>query len=164
MPAVPLPHRLQWLGERDGLAWVNDSISTTPHASLAALDCYRGRRVAILLGGHDRGLDWSDFVARLDGHAPVAAVTMGGNGPRIHALLEPLAAQGRLALEAATDLPDAVARARRLLGDGGGVVLLSPGAPSFGAYRDYTERGRHFAALAGFDPEAISTIPGLGIA
>jgi len=44
------------------------------------------------------------------------------------------------------------------------VVLLSPGAPSFGAYRDYTERGRHFAALAGFDPEAISAIPGLGIA
>ncbi len=30
----PLPHRLQWLGERDGIAWVNDSISTTPHASL----------------------------------------------------------------------------------------------------------------------------------
>ena len=160
----PLPHRLQWLGERDGLAWVNDSISTTPHASLAALDCYRGRRVAILLGGHDRGLDWSDFVARLEGHAPVAAVTMGGNGPRIHALLEPLAAQGRLALEAASDLADAVVRARRLLGAGGGVVLLSPGAPSFGAYRDYTERGRHFATLAGFDPEAISTIPGLGIA
>jgi len=44
------------------------------------------------------------------------------------------------------------------------VVLLSPGAPSFGAYRDYTERGRHFAALAGFDPDGISAIPGLGIA
>ena len=47
---------------------------------------------------------------------------------------------------------------------GEGVVLLSPGAPSFGAYRDYTERGRHFAELAGFDPDAISGIPGLGIA
>ena len=86
---------------------------------------------------------------------------MGGNGPRIHALLEPLAVEGGFALEAAADLADAVARARRLLG-GDGVVLLSPGAPSFGAYRDYTERGRHFAALAGFDPDAISAIPGLG--
>ena len=160
----PLPHRLQWLGERDGVAWVNDSISTTPHASLAALDCHRARRVAILLGGHDRGLDWSDFAAHLrDEAAPLAIVTMGGNGPRIHALLAPLAAQGRFALEAADDLADAVARARRLL-DGDGVVLLSPGAPSFGAYRDYTERGRHFAALAGFDPDAISSIPGLGVA
>jgi len=44
-----------------------------------------------------------------------------------------------------------------------GVILLSPGAPSFGAYRDYTERGRHFAALGGFDPETIASIPGLGI-
>ena len=60
------------------------------------------------------------------------------------------------------DLPEAVTRARALL-DGEGVVLLSPGAPSFGPYRDYTERGRHFAALAGFDPEAIAAIPGLGI-
>ena len=40
----------------------------------------------------------------------------------------------------------------------------SPGAPSFGAYKDYVARGRHFATLAGFDPEAISAIPGLGIA
>jgi UDP-N-acetylmuramoylalanine--D-glutamate ligase len=161
----PLPHRLQWLGERDGIAWVNDSISTTPHASLAALDCHRGRRVVILLGGHDRGLDWTDFAAHLrdDAMPPLAIVTMGGNGPRIHALLEPLAFEGRFALEAAEDLADAVARARLLL-DGDGVVLLSPGAPSFGAYRDYTERGRHFAALAGFDPDAISSIPGLGVA
>ena len=160
----PLPHRLQWLGERDGIGWVNDSISTTPHASLAALDCHRGRRVAILLGGHDRGLDWTDFAAHLRGETPVAVVTLGGNGPRIHALLEPLARRAGFALEAAVDLPDAVARARRLLGTAGGIVLLSPGAPSFGAYRDYTERGRHFAALAGFDPDSISTIPGLGIA
>ncbi|HBN54084.1 MAG TPA: UDP-N-acetylmuramoyl-L-alanine--D-glutamate ligase, partial [Stenotrophomonas sp.] len=50
------------------------------------------------------------------------------------------------------------------LGAQGGVVLLSPGAPSFGAYRDYVARGRHFAALAGFDPDSISAIPGLGIA
>ena len=45
-----------------------------------------------------------------------------------------------------------------------GVLLLSPGAPSFGAYRDYAERGRHFATLAGFDPAAIAAIPGIGIA
>jgi len=40
---------------------------------------------------------------------------------------------------------------------------LSPGAPSFGMYRDYVERGRHFAQLAGFDPDTISAIPGLGV-
>ena len=57
----PLPHRLQTLGTRDGITYVNDSISTTPHASLAALDCFRDRRVAILVGGHDRGLPGRTF-------------------------------------------------------------------------------------------------------
>jgi UDP-N-acetylmuramoylalanine--D-glutamate ligase len=158
----PLPHRLQLLGTRDGVAYVNDSISTTPHASLAALDCFRGRRVAILVGGHDRGLDWQAFADAMRETAPAAIATMGQNGPRIHELLAPLAPD-RFALSAARDLAEAMAQARAAL-DGEGVVLLSPGAPSFGPYRDYVERGRHFAALAGFDPDTISAIPGLGIA
>lgn len=159
----PLPNRLQMLGIRGGLAWVNDSISTTPQASLAALECFRGRRVAILLGGHDRGLDWNGFAAEVRGTAPAVVVTMGQNGPRIHTLLEPVAAREGFALVAADGLADAVAKARVLLG-GEGVVLLSPGAPSFGAYRDYVMRGRHFAELAGFDADTISAIPGVGIA
>lgn len=166
-PAVqdfrPLPNRLQWLGQRDGVAYVNDSISTTPHASLAALECHAGQRIALLLGGHDRGLDWHDFAAHMQQQAPLAIITMGANGPRIHDLLAPLAA-GRFALSAAADLPDAMAQARQALGQAGGLVLLSPGAPSFGAYPDYVARGRHFAALAGFDPDMISRIPGLGVA
>ncbi|KAB7773937.1 UDP-N-acetylmuramoyl-L-alanine--D-glutamate ligase [Xanthomonas sp. LMG 12462] len=161
----PLPNRLQTLGTRDGVTYVNDSISTTPHASLAALECFRGRRIALLVGGHDRGLDWQDFADHMrDGGAPLEIVTLGANGPRIHALLAPLAADAGFGLHAAADLAEAVALARAALGEQGGVVLLSPGAPSFGAYRDYVARGRHFAALAGFDPDAISAIPGLGIA
>lgn len=158
----PLPHRLQTLGTRDGITYVNDSISTTPHASLAALDCFRARRVAILVGGHDRGIDWRDFADAMRTRAPAAIVTLGQNGPKIHDLLASVANAGHFALVAAADLGEAVARARERLG-GEGVVLLSPGAPSFGSYRDYTERGRHFASLAGFEPEAITTIPGLGI-
>ena len=166
-PAVhsfrPLPNRLQWLGERDGIGYVNDSISTTPHASLAALDCFAGRRIALLVGGHDRGLDWHDFAAHMQQQAPLEIITMGANGPRIHALLEPIA-QGRFGLHAAADLSQAVSLARSALAGQGGLVLLSPGAPSFGAYADYVARGRHFAELAGFDPGMITTIAGLGVA
>jgi UDP-N-acetylmuramoyl-L-alanine---L-glutamate ligase len=160
---APLPHRLQWLGVRDGIAYVNDSISTTPHASLAALELFRDRRVAILVGGHDRGVDWTGFAAALRGQPPTAVVTMGANGPRIFELLVPVAHDSGFSLFAADDLVDAVRKAQSSLRSDG-VVLLSPGAPSFGAYRDYTERGCHFAALAGFDPAAITSIPGLGIA
>lgn len=166
----PLPHRLQALGTRDGVLYVNDSISTTPHASLAALDVYRGRRVALLVGGHDRGLDWSVFAEAMRTRAPLAVVTMGQNGARIHELLAAVAGQGGFALLHATGLADAMAQARAELAADpaaageAGVVLLSPGAPSFGTWRDYTERGRDFARLAGFDPDAITAIPGLGIA
>ena len=158
----PLPHRLQTLGMRDGITYVNDSISTTPHASLAALDLFRDRRVAILVGGHDRGIDWQAFADAMRMHAPTAVVTMGQNGPRIHELLMPIAAQAGFTLGAAADLAEAMREARAALGEEG-VLLLSPGAPSFGAYRDYVARGRHFAELAGFDPDSISTIEGLGI-
>ena len=159
----PLPNRLQTLGKRDGITYVNDSISTTPHATLAALECFRGLPVAVLVGGHDRGIDWSGFAAEMLRDAPCAIVTMGANGPRIRELLLPGAERGNYALREAVDMESAVHQAKELLG-GTGVVLLSPGAPSFGAYRDYVARGRHFAGIAGFDADAISSIAGLGIA
>ena len=159
----PLPHRLQPVGERDGLLYVNDSISTTPHATLAALALYRDQPVAVLVGGHDRGLPWDEFAEAMRTRAPRAVVTMGGNGPRIHDLLAPIAGKAGFVLQPADDLADAMARARAALPEGG-VVLLSPGAPSFGAYKDYVARGRHFAQLAGFDPAVISDVGGMGIA
>lgn len=160
---APLPHRLQTLGIRDGITSINDSIATTPEASIAALDTLAGKRVAIILGGFDRGVDWTRFAGRVEHAPPTAIITQGQNGPRIHALLEPLARRGRVRLSQAGGLEQAVDLGREAL-DGDGVLLLSPGAPSFPRYRDYVERGRHFALLCGFDPETISVIPGLGIA
>jgi UDP-N-acetylmuramoylalanine--D-glutamate ligase len=159
----PLPNRLQTLGTRKGITYVNDSISTTPHASLAALDCFEDEHVAILLGGHDRGLDWSEFAQRMRAHAPAVIVTMGANGPRIEALLRPLVQEAGFRMVPATDMAQAVVAAEEMLG-GPGVLLLSPGAPSFGPYRDYQERGKHFAELAGFDPRSVSSIRELGVA
>lgn len=155
-----LPHRLQPLGERDGLDWINDSISTTPQATLAALASVAGRAVTVIVGGHDRGLDWSAFVAAVGSRANLTIVAQGANGPRIAAALREVPLAGSL-VEVAT-LAEAVARAR-VLTPAGGVVLLSPGAPSFDQFRDYAERGRRFAELAGFDGQAISGIAGLGV-
>ena len=156
-----LPHRLQTLGVRDGLTWVNDSIATTPHATLAALAHFRDGPVTVLVGGHDRGLDWSAFGAMLLRRPPHAVIGIGPHGARILAVLGSLPETAPRRAHA-PDLERAVARARALTPEGG-VVLLSPGAPSFGEFRDYIERGRRFAALAGFDPDAIARIEGLGL-
>jgi len=156
----PLPHRLQVLGERDGFVWIDDSIATTPQASLEALASLSGP-VTLLVGGHDRGLDWRAFAEAVKQTPPYAIVTMGANGARIHDVL--VQAGGGYRLESAPTLTQAVMRARAIT-PSRGIVLLSPGAPSFDQFRDYAERGRAFAALAGFDPESIGNIEGLGIA
>jgi UDP-N-acetylmuramoylalanine--D-glutamate ligase len=156
----PLPHRLQTLGERAALTWIDDSIATTPQATLEALASLAGRAVTVLVGGFDRGLDWHDFAERMRSEPAHAIVTMGANGARIHALLGGSAVG--LPLHAETDLASAVRAARRLTPPGG-VVLLSPGAPSFDQFADYAARGRAFAALAGFDGAGTDVIEGLGI-
>jgi UDP-N-acetylmuramoylalanine--D-glutamate ligase len=156
----PLPHRLQTLGVHDGITYVDDSIATTPQATLEALASFRGRAVCVLVGGHDRGLDWQHFAEAVRTGPPHAIVTMGANGARIGALLRETG--GAYALHSAAALADAFNLARAATPPGG-VVLLSPGAPSFDQFRDYAERGCAFAQLAGFDPAAIGRIEGLGI-
>jgi len=155
----PLPHRLQPLGAHDGWHWVNDSISTTPLATLAALDSLHGRAVTVLVGGHDRGLDWTPFVDAMRVTPPNAIVCMGANGARIEAALR--SAEIACPIMCVADLAGAVAEAKTHTPHDG-VILLSPGAPSFDQFKDYAERGRRFAALAGFDV-AITGIEGLGI-
>ncbi len=157
-----LPHRLQTLGQRDGSHYINDSISTTPYATVEALRSLAGRAVTVLVGGFDRGVDWSIFVDYVSKYPPHAIVTMGENGAAIANALRRTAAQG-FVLECAESLDAAVACARALT-PANGAILLSPGAPSFDQFHDYAERGREFARLAGFDPAAIAQIEGLGIA
>ena len=157
----PLPHRLQPLGQRDDLQWINDSISTTPQATLAALESLQGREVTVIVGGHDRGLDWMPFVDAMKSYKALRIITQGANGPRIAMALR--AAKLDLPLGDVDHLADAIEMARIVTPEGG-TVLLSPGAPSFDQFHDYAERGRRFADLAGFDGQAIAGIEGLGIA
>ena len=158
----PLPHRLQLLGTRNGIDYVNDSIATTPYATIEALLSVAGRATTVLVGGFDRGVKWTAFVDHVSRHPPHAIVTMGANGAAIAAALQAIQAP-RFALAPGASLSEAVARATALT-PAGGTILLSPGAPSFDQFRDYAERGREFARLCGFDPAAIAQIEGLGIA
>lgn len=155
-----LPHRLAPLGVRDGLLWIDDSIATTPHATLAALAHFADRAVTLLVGGHDRGLDWSDFAATITPAPPHRILCFGAAGERIASTLAMAPGLAPRVARLVT-LDAAVAVARQVTPEGG-VVLLSPGAPSFDAFRDYAERGRHFAATGGF-PAAVDTIEGVGL-
>ena len=158
----PLPHRLQTLGTHDEVDYINDSIATTPYATIEALSSLAGRAATVLVGGFDRGVSWRSFVDHVARYPPHAIVTMGANGAAIAAALKAMESP-RFALASGTTLADAFASAKALTPPGG-TILLSPGAPSFDQFRDYAERGREFARLAGFDPAAIAQIEGMGIA
>jgi UDP-N-acetylmuramoylalanine-D-glutamate ligase len=91
-------------------------------------------------------------------------VTMGQNGPRIAHVAG--ARGARRTLRAAPGAGNGRCRCawqERALG-AEGVVLLSPGAPSFPRYKDYVERGRHFANCPASIRNQISAITGLGVA
>jgi UDP-N-acetylmuramoyl-L-alanine---L-glutamate ligase len=128
--------------------YVDDSISTAPQSTLAALDVYAGREVTLIVGGYDRGIDYRPLVERLAGGAARAIVCLGDSGRRIHDQLRTRNPEFA-GLAAALSMTEAVAAAKRITGRGG-VVLLSPAAPSYGQYRDFAERGRDFVAKAGF--------------
>jgi UDP-N-acetylmuramoylalanine--D-glutamate ligase len=146
----PLPHRLQLLGERAGMRFVNDSISSTPVATVAALESFAGEAVVLIVGGLDRGLDWSPYMEAFETRTPEAVIGVPNNGARIVAMLRAAGVRPKRGLHQAPDLGVAVALARRIA-PLGAVILLSPGAPSFPQFRDYRDRGRQFAACCGFD-------------
>jgi UDP-N-acetylmuramoyl-L-alanine---L-glutamate ligase len=144
----PLPSRLTPIGTIAGVTFVDDSLSTNVLPTLAALDSLPGRRIALIVGGHDRGIDYAPLaVGILAREAPTFVLTLPDSGPRIRAEIERVIAKGPSELAGVSDYPDleaAVAAGFRWARPDG-LVLLSPAAPSFGRFRDYRDRSEAFA-------------------
>lgn len=138
-----LPHRQQEIGEIDGVLYVDDSISTTPESAVAAMEVYRDRAVTIIIGGQDRGIDYQILVDRIRATPPCAVVLLDASGMRI---ANELGSVG--GVHVVQSMREAVDVARRVT-PRGGVVLLSPAAPSYGSYRNFIERGCDFARCVG---------------
>ncbi len=99
----PLPSRLTTIGTAGGVAFVDDSLSTNVLPTLAALDAFPGRRIALIVGGHDRGIDYAPLAAGIMARqAPTCVLTLPDSGPRIRAAIEAAqaAAQARAPTQA----------------------------------------------------------------
>ena len=85
----PLPSRLTPVGTVGGVSFVDDSLSTNVLPTLAALDAFPGRRIALIVGGHDRGIDYAPLAAGIVAReAPTYVLTLPDSGPRIRAQIE----------------------------------------------------------------------------
>ena len=139
-----LPHRLQYLGVKEGLRFYDDSISTIGETTIQALESVKNVD-SILIGGMDRGVDYSQLEEYLTGSSVRHIILMEATGKRIYREIKEkyptLFASGRLALT--EHLEEAVDLAREL-GEEGGACVLSPAAASYGIFKNFEERGEYF--------------------
>lgn len=141
----PPAHRLETVGERSGVRFVDDSIATSPARATAALRAIDAP-VVLIAGGRDKCLPWDEFASTVIQKAR-ALILIGEAAPQIEcAVCERLVSTGALRAEAirrCITLEEAV-REATALAQPGDVVLLSPGCASYDMFRDYEERGTAF--------------------
>lgn len=140
-----LPHRCQWVAERGGVIYLDDSKGTNVGATVAALEGLPGP-VVWLGGGQGKGQDFSPLRPVLAAKAR-AALLFGEDAAQMATVLE-----GAVAIERADTLQQAVRRAAQLA-QPGDRVLLSPACASLDQFRSYIERGQCFADAVGELPE-----------
>ncbi|SCG43562.1 UDP-N-acetylmuramoylalanine--D-glutamate ligase [Micromonospora echinaurantiaca] len=135
-----LAHRLTEIADPSGLTFVDDTLATSPYAAMHAIDAYEGRPLTVIVGGADRGLDYSPLREHL-AERELIVIGIPDSGGRI---VEALAGLPKVRTEVVDELVDAVRLARELT-PAGGVVLLSPAAPSYGRFRNFEHRSEVFA-------------------
>jgi UDP-N-acetylmuramoylalanine--D-glutamate ligase len=136
-----LPHRAQWVGERRGVVYIDDSKGTNIGATLAAVEGLRGPLV-VIAGGDGKGQDFSPLATAFRGKVR-KTIVIGRDGPAVAAALS-----GACAVQSCATLPEAV-DAAALAAEPGDIVLLSPACASLDMFQDYAHRGRVFAAEVG---------------
>jgi UDP-N-acetylmuramoyl-L-alanine---L-glutamate ligase len=139
----PLPHRLEFVAQVSGRRWVNDAISTSPHATLAALEALGKARVTLIAGGQARPSSWEPVIEWCQQHRLNGLVVLPDNGRGIADQLMAAGSIDAARVHVAADISEAVNAAVQLSSPGG-TVLMSPGAPSFPHFRDFEDRGESF--------------------
>jgi UDP-N-acetylmuramoylalanine--D-glutamate ligase len=137
-----LPHRVQRVAERGGVAWYDDSKGTNVGAAIAALEGM-GRKTVLIAGGEGKGQDFAPLAPAVRAHAR-AVLLIGRDAALIEKALASSGVAAVVPVERCKTLQAAVKRAAALA-QKGDAVLLSPACASFDMFRDYAHRGEVFA-------------------
>ncbi|MCM1378178.1 MAG: UDP-N-acetylmuramoyl-L-alanine--D-glutamate ligase [Clostridium sp.] len=129
-------HRLEFVCEKDGVRWINDSKATNVNSTFYALESMNQPTV-LILGGKDKGNDYSE-IAELVEKKVKAIVAMGIDNTKIIDFFG-----GKVPVRDTHSLQDAVAACAEIA-EAGDTVLLSPCCASFDLFKSYEDRGRQF--------------------
>lgn len=149
-----LPHRLEFVKKIRGVSYYNDSFSTNPMTSMAAVDSFNVPTV-LLAGGSDKGLSYADWARKILTKESLKMVVLYGDtsGKMFKALVsaaEKLSENDMTPTEIARckNLKQAIEvgmhKAEEMVNKSGAVVVMSPAAASFDQFKDYKERGKKF--------------------
>ena len=133
-----LPHRLEHVGDVDGVAYYDDSISTIPEATISAIKSVPNVQT-VLIGGMDRGINYDVLIDFIQKNEQYKFICMYDSGKRIYDAVG--------ACEQCVYVPDlelAVAEAKKIT-EAGRACVLSPAAASYGYFKNFEERGERFA-------------------
>jgi len=142
-----LRHRIEYLGEKGGIHYYDDSISTIPQATIEAVKSL-GNVEFLILGGYDRGISYDYLITFLSGIHIGHILFIGPAGKRMYDMMVDTKLYSELAY--AGSLENAVNLVVQK-GKHGDICLLSPAAASYDAFRDFEERGDMFARYAGLE-------------
>jgi UDP-N-acetylmuramoylalanine--D-glutamate ligase len=124
--------------------YVDDGLATSVLPTLAALEVFEGEPLALIAGGFDRGVEYGELAEALVARStPTTLITLGNAGLRLSD--EVRQRRPQFTQHSASSMLEAVELARASLEEGG-VVLLSPAAPSFDQYHNWEERSDDFTA------------------
>lgn len=138
-----LPHRIEFVGELHGVSYYDDSFSTVPETTIAALESFTEPKI-VILGGSDKGSDYSEMAKNIASNISVKTVVLIGlMAQKISNALKNAGYSGTVLTGAKTMreiIDQCVSQANN-----GEVVLLSPACASFDMFKNYKDRGIQFA-------------------
>jgi UDP-N-acetylmuramoylalanine--D-glutamate ligase len=139
-----VPHRLEVVAEKQGVRYINDTTATIPEAAIAALRSF-AEPVILIAGGSDKRLEFDEFAKAILAYSKGLILFKGAATEKIlQALKKNLPEEDKekqLAVVESMEKAVELASRNALPGD---VVLLSPGATSFGIFKNEFDRGEQF--------------------
>ncbi|MCH7558085.1 MAG: UDP-N-acetylmuramoyl-L-alanine--D-glutamate ligase, partial [Planctomycetes bacterium] len=139
----PLPHRLELIGQINGVSWYNDSIATTPQSAIAALEAFDQPKI-IIAGGYDKDLPFDELGQKIATNVK-AAILIGQTASKIASEIQ-LFPEASAKIQIVNSLSEAVRSAARLA-ESGDIVLLSPACASYDMFDNFQHRGEQFCKL-----------------
>ncbi len=136
----PLAHRLEYLGEKDGIKYYDDSISTICETTIQALESLKNVG-SVIIGGMDRGIDYTPLVEYMKTADVDNIILIPDTGNRICKMLSHTDVKADVV--SADSLKEAVEKAKTIT-QKGKVCIMSPAAASYGFFKNFEERGEAF--------------------